>query len=210
MMEILTKLIIIFAISTVYVQGKISSAKIKDDAAKMVEVYRIYTMSSRRNTVYDIFGAQCSILTSCCGVSGKQLFNILDSHALEEKCLNRPVLPLSKLNLLLCPHYKERLDMITKSSEYGRFLKLHSGVPGSDQLIRNWRSQMKKACDETELHRYYCLPDFMDSFQPCQEKMLQSLANENGGKNYDAFLRNWINDFTTFNKRIAKEFPQST
>ncbi|CAF1364763.1 unnamed protein product [Adineta steineri] len=210
MMEILTKFIIIVAISAIYVQGKISSTKIKNDAAKMVEIYQIYIMPSRRNTVNDIFSAQCTVLTSCCGVSGKQLFNILDSHALEEKCLNRPALPLSKPDLSLCPHYKERLDMITKSSEYSRFLKLHSGVPGSDQLIRNWRSRMKKACYETELHHYYCLPELMDSFQSCQEKMLQSLANENGGKNYDAFVRNWINDFTTFNKRIAKEFPQST
>ncbi|CAF1369025.1 unnamed protein product [Adineta steineri] len=206
-MEILTKLIIIFAISTIYVEGKISSTKIKDDAAKMVEIYRIYTMSSQ-NTVYHIFSAQCSTIGYCCTDIFNQTFDILDSHALEEKCINHPELILEKYKTE-CSQEKTYLKMIEKSSEYGRFMKLHRGVAGSDQLIRNWRSQMKKACNANELSRYYCFPNDMDTFQSCQVKMLQSLANKNGGKNYDAFLHNWINDFTTYNKRIAKAFPQS-
>ncbi|CAF4290417.1 unnamed protein product [Adineta steineri] len=206
-MEILTKFIIIFAISTIYVQGEISSAKIKDDAAKMVEIYRIYTMSSRRNTVYDIFVSQCNVIGYCCNDLFNQTFNILDSHTLEEKCINHPELILDAFKEI-CSNVLKRWNTIKKSSEYSRFLKLHSGVPGSDELIRNWRSQMKKACYANELHGYYCAPDDMELFQPCQEKMLRSLAKQNGGKNYDAFLRNWINDFTTFNKRIAKEFSK--
>ncbi|CAF4010473.1 unnamed protein product [Adineta steineri] len=207
-MEILTKLIIIVAISTIYVQGEISSTKIKNDAAKMTEIYRIYMMNSPNNTIRDLFPAQCGVLLLCCSFKGNQVFDILDSHTLEEKCINHPEL----LNIMfreLCSDYKQKLETTEKSLEYSRFLKLHSGVSGSDQLIRNWRSQMKKICSADELHNYYCLPSDMESFQSCQVKVLQSLVNENGGKNYNAFLSNWINDFTIFNKRIAKEFHKS-
>ncbi|CAF0759567.1 unnamed protein product [Adineta steineri] len=209
MMEILTKLIIIFTISTICVQGKFSSTKIKDDAAKMVEIYRNYIINSPNNTVYYIFGSQCHVIGYCCNDLFNQTFNILDSHALEEKCINHPELILDQYKTE-CSKTKTYLEAIKNSSEYARFMKLHRGVPGSDELIRNWRSQMKKACNANELLGYYCAPDNGWFFQSCQEKMLRSLANQNGGKNYDAFLRNWINDFTTFNKRIAKEFRKST
>ncbi|CAF0712083.1 unnamed protein product [Adineta steineri] len=207
-MEILTKFIIIFAISTIYVQGEISSAKIKNDAAKMTEIYRKYILDSPKNTAQDIFQAQCSVISICCGDLESQAFDILDSHTLEEKCINHPELTYLSYKQF-CSDALKNWDELKKRSEYGRFMKLHSGVPGSDQLIRNWRSQMKKACNAEELRYYYYYPAAMDEFQSCQEKMLQSLAKQNGGKNYDAFLRNWINDFTTFNKRIAKEFPKS-
>ncbi|CAF0744126.1 unnamed protein product [Adineta steineri] len=206
-MEILTKLIIVVAISTIYVQGKISSTKIKDDAAKMVEIYQNYIINSPRNTVNEIFQAQCSVISLCCDSLESQTFDILDSHALEEKCINHPELILDAYKEI-CSNALKGWNTIKKSSEYGRFLKLHSGVPGSDQLIRNWRSQMKKACTADELKGYYCSPPNMETFQSCQEKMLQSLANKNGRKNYDAFLHKWITDFTTFNERIAKEFSQ--
>ncbi|CAF0712080.1 unnamed protein product [Adineta steineri] len=208
-MEILIKFIIIVVISTTYVQGEISSTKIKNDAAKMLKIYQNYIKNSPKNTVYDIFRAQCAVAAYCCEAEAEQIFSILDSHTLEEKCINQPE-RINNIWKTQCSDQKKSLDTIKKSSEYSRFLTLHSGVSGSDQLIRNWRSQMKKACDAEELKAYYCAPDSIYIFQSCQVKMLQSLANKNGGKNYDAFLRNWINDFTTFSKRIAKEFPQST
>ncbi|CAF0729260.1 unnamed protein product [Adineta steineri] len=208
-MEIIPKLIIIFVISTIYVQGEISPAKIKNDAAKMAEIYRKYMMNSPKNTIRGIFQARCFTIGLCCDKSKSQVFDIVDSHTLEDKCTNHPELMQSTYGKQ-CSDEKKSLDTIKKSSEYARFLKLHSGVPGSDQLIRNWRSQMKKACTADELTYYCCYPDAMYPFQLCQEKMLQSLANQNGGKNYDGFLHNWINDFTTFNERIAKEFPKST
>ncbi|CAF0712098.1 unnamed protein product [Adineta steineri] len=209
-MEILTKLIIIFAISAIYVQGEISSTKIKDDAAKMVEIYRKYMMNSPNYTIRDIYRTQCAVISYCCTGLADDTFDILGSHTLEEKCINHPELIFINIFKRFCSDLIESLDEIKKSSEYGRFMKIHSEVPGSDKRIINWQSQMKKACDEAERKSYYCAPDDMKLFQPCQEKILQSLAKENGGKNYDAFLHNWINDFTTFNKRISKEFPKST
>ncbi|CAF4344436.1 unnamed protein product [Adineta steineri] len=166
-------------------------------------------MNSPKYTIRGIFRAQCDVTIYCCNALRDQMFNILDSHTLQEKCIDHPEL-INSMFKRDCPEKIKLLDMVKNSSEYNRFLKLHSGVSGSDQLIRNWRSQMKRACNKIELDSYYCVPEDMKYFQSCQVKMLQSLANKNGRKNYDAFLHKWINDFTTFNKRIAKEFSQST
>ncbi|CAF1449221.1 unnamed protein product [Adineta steineri] len=87
--------------------------------------------------------------------------------------------------------------------------QIQSEVPRSDERIRNWQLQMKKACTVEELRGYYCKSDDMKLFQSCQEKMLQSLAKQYDTRNYDTFLQNWIYTFYTFNKRIAKEFPKS-
>ncbi|CAF4010498.1 unnamed protein product [Adineta steineri] len=208
-MEILTKLIIIFVISVIYVQGEISSTKIKDDAAKMVEIYGNYLMYPPNNTIRGIFRSQCTILPLCCEGSEDQVINILDSQTFQENCLNNPVVTFSYF-LPFCSNEIESLNEIKKSSEYGRFMKIHRGVPGSDELIINWQSQMKKACTKEEVIYYYCKSDDMKLIQLCQEKVLQSLANKNTTQNYDAFLHNWMNVFTTLNKRISKEFPKST
>ncbi|CAF1449243.1 unnamed protein product [Adineta steineri] len=166
-------------------------------------------MNSPKNTIRDILETQGNVMNFCCDDLTNQTFDILSNHKLEEKCINHPEL-IYDGNEQFCSDAIKSLDTIKKSFEYGRFMKLQSGVPGSDQLIRNWRSQMKKACRATELINYYTGPVYMLYFQLCQERMLYSLAKEKDEKNYDAFLRNWINNFTTLNKRIAKEFSQST
>ncbi|CAF0729273.1 unnamed protein product [Adineta steineri] len=208
MMEILTKLIIIFAITIIYVQGEIFFEKIWDDSGKMAEIYGNYTQKSPKNTIVDIYRTQCDILTYCCSDLFSQIFDILSNDTLEEKCINHPELS-SDRDKKFCSQAITILNQIKKSSEYGRFLKIHSEVPGSDQLIRNWRSQMKKSCDADALTIYYYAPDYMKYFRECQAHVLLSIAKQNGGKNYDAFVRNWINNFTTLNKRIVKEFPPS-
>ncbi|CAF4192746.1 unnamed protein product, partial [Adineta steineri] len=193
---------------TIYVQGEIFSTKIKDDAAKLARVYLTYVLKGPKNTIPDIYRTQCAVIDFCCNDLFNQTFNILSNHMLEEKCIHHPEKILDRFETD-CSNQKKSLDTIKKSLEYGKFLKIQSEVPRSDERIRNWQLQMKKACTVEELRGYYCKSDDMKLFQSCQEKMLQSLAKQYDTRNYDTFLQNWIYTFYTFNKRIAKEFPKS-
>ncbi|CAF4006137.1 unnamed protein product [Adineta steineri] len=207
MMEILTKLIIIIAISAIYVQGEISSTKIKNNATNMALFYQRYMMESPNNTIPDIYRTQCAVIKFCCNDLSNQTFNILSNYMLEEKCIHHPEKILNRFKTD-CSNQKKSLNTIKKSLEYGKFLKIQSEVPRSDERIRNWQLQMKKACNVEELRGYYCKSDDMELFQSCQEKMLQSLANENGEQNYDAFLQNWIYTFHTLSNKIREEIPE--
>ncbi len=40
----------------------------------------------------------------------------------------------------------------------------------------------------------------------CQEKVLHLVARENNEENYDAYVAEWKNDYTTYIQRLSKAF----
>jgi len=202
----LIKLLFLFTIAIIAVQGAISSSRIDTDAAKWTELYKKYMDSLPDKTFREEFKAECSIMLECCPRERVNFFNIIQQKKFEETCIGSRSSSTFKSLPSKCKNSIQQLDNIKKSPEYSTFLKVMASMPTSDGNIRKWRTQMASVCSADELEAYYCEPEDMKKFQSCQKKVLGLVASENNGKNYGAYVQEWKDDYATTMKGISKYF----
>jgi hypothetical protein len=204
----LIKLLFLFTVTILVTQGRVSS-RIKSDAAKWTELHKQYMDRSPYAPFRGQMKTKCRIMTECCPNERDRFFDLMHRHKFEETCIgHRESSSSFKSYSSKCHSSIRQLDHIKKSMEYTQFLKAMSGMPKSNARFRTWRSQMAKVCSTDELQAYYCEPDNLTTFQSCQRKVLRMVFNEDNGRNYDSYVREWENDYHTYIRKLSKAFPQ--
>jgi hypothetical protein len=202
------KCLLFLTLAIIAVQGRISKSRIESDAAEWTESHRKYMDQAPRAPFRGQMETKCRIMNECCPNKRDRFFDLMHTHKFEEVCIGNRVSPSSfKSRSSTCRREIQHLDNIKNSKEYAQFMRAISSMPKSDERFRKWRSQMAEVCSTDELESYYCEPDNMEKFQSCQEKVLRLVARENDGEGYDAYVREWKNDYRTYIQRLSKAFP---
>ena len=202
------QLLVLVAVALVGAQGSISSSRIESDAAKWSDLHREYMNRAPYGPMRGQTRTKCHIMHECCPDERSRFFNLMHTHKFESVCLgDRTEGKTSDSSWSpKCKKLVRQLEDIKTGTDYGRLMKALSGIKGSDDRLKKWRSQMARVCNKEELENYYCDPDNMDLFESCQEKVLRSVARENNGRDYDAYIREMKNHYNIYNDRFSKSF----
>ena len=202
------QLLILVAVALVGAQRSISSSRIESDAAKWADLHQEYMNRAPYSAIRGQMRTKCRIMHECCPDERSRFFNLMHTHKFEHVCLGdqtEGTLSESPLSSK-CKKHVRQWEEIKTGTDYSRFTKSLAGVKGSDDRLKMWRSQMARVCNKEELENYYGDPDNMDLFESCQENVLRSVARENSGRDYDAYVREMKSHYKIYNEKLSKSF----